>query len=385
MSKHVTHIVMTFLLCAALAGPLGAQTMAPSGPLWTESSNSKVPADIARLNDHMNALAERLKPALVQVRVRRAAEPQTEGEQPATPEERRTSGSGVMIRKDGYLVTNEHVVADAETIQVKLADGRRFTGRLVGKDERVDLALVKIEATGLPVAALGDSNRLRVGEFVLALGQPFGLEQSVSFGIVSRKGAPLMVAAPGFDFIQTDATVNPGNSGGPLVNMAGEVIGINSMAARNGTIGFAIPINLVKGLLPQLASKGKVEWGWLGVGIAEIGDDDLPKYQLKEARGVLIRNVVAGQPADKGGLKPDDVVLAVDGTQIESTRDLQRIIASTPVGRSVKLYVMRGGKETELDIIIGPYQTSTPAPRPQPKRTPAPSPDAPKPPAPAPK
>ena len=385
MSKHVTHIVMTFLLCAALASPLGAQTMAPSGPLWTESSNSKVPADIARLNDHMNALAERLKPALVQVRVRRAAEPQTEGEQPATPEERRTSGSGVMIRKDGYLVTNEHVVADAETIQVKLADGRRFTGRLVGKDERVDLALVKIEATGLPVAALGDSNRLRVGEFVLALGQPFGLEQSVSFGIVSRKGAPLMVAAPGFDFIQTDATVNPGNSGGPLVNMAGEVIGINSMAARNGTIGFAIPINLVKGLLPQLASKGKVEWGWLGVGIAEIGDDDLPKYQLKEARGVLIRNVVAGQPADKGGLKPDDVVLAVDGTQIESTRDLQRIIASTPVGRSVKLYVMRGGKETELDVIIGPYQTSTPAPRPQPKRTPAPSPDAPKPPAPAPK
>jgi len=137
--------------------------------------------------------------------------------------------------------------------------------------------------------------------------------------------------------------------------------------------------------VPQLASKGKVEWGWLGVGIAEIGDDDLPKYQLKEARGVLIRNVVAGQPADKGGLKPDDVVLAVDGTQIESTRDLQRIIASTPVGRSVKLYVMRGGKETELDVVIGPYQTSAPAPRPQPKRTPAPSPDAPKPPAPAPK
>jgi serine protease Do len=167
--------------------------------------------------------------------------------------------------------------------------------------------------------------------------------------------------------------------------MAGEVIGINSMAARNGTIGFAIPINLVKGLLPQLASKGKVEWGWLGIGIAEICDEDMPKYQLKEARGVLIRNVVAGQPADKGGLKAEDVVLAVDGTQIESMRDLQRIIASTPVGRSVKVYVMRGGKETELDVVVGPYQTQTtaPAPRPQPKRTPdAP---APKPPAPAPK
>jgi serine protease Do len=383
MSKRMTLVVMTLLLCAALAGPLGAQTPPPSGPLWTESSNAKVPADIARLNDHMNALSERLKPALVQVRVRRAAEAQTEGEQPGTPEERRTSGSGVMIRADGYLVTNEHVVVDAETIQVKLADGRRFTGRLVGKDERVDLALVKIEATGLPVAALGDSNRLRVGEFVLALGQPFGLEQSVSFGIVSRKGAPLMVAAPGFDFIQTDATVNPGNSGGPLVNMAGEVIGINSMAARNGTIGFAIPINLVKGLLPQLASKGKVEWGWLGVAIAEIGDDEVPKYQLKEARGVLIRNVVAGQPADKGGLKADDVVLAVDGAQIESTRDLQRIIASTPVGRSVKLNVVRGGKEQELDVVVGSYQAAPAAPRPQPRRSPETP--APKPPAPAPK
>lgn len=385
MSKRVTLVVMTLLLCGALAGPLGAQTTPPSGPLWTESSNAKVPADIARLNDHMNALAERLKPALVQVRVRRAAEAQTEGEQPGTPEERRTSGSGVMIRSDGYLVTNEHVVADAETIQIKLADGRRFVGRLVGKDERVDLALVKIEATGVAVAALGDSNRIRVGEFVLALGQPFGLEQSVSFGIVSRKGAPLMVAAPGFDFIQTDATVNPGNSGGPLVNMAGEVIGINSMAARNGTIGFAIPINLVKGLLPQLASKGKVEWGWLGVAIAEIGDDEVPKYQLKEARGVLIRNVAAGQPADKGGLKADDVVLAVDGAQIEGTRDLQRIIASTPVGRSVKLNVVRGGKEQEFDVIVGSYQATAPAPRPQ--QTPRRSPEAPapKPPAPAPK
>ena len=387
MSRHLNQIFMALMLCAVLANPAAAQPTNPSGPLWTESSNAKTPADIARLNDHMNNLAEKLKPALVQVRVRRAAEAQTEGEQqPGTSEERRTSGSGVLIRSDGYLVTNEHVVAEADRIQVKLADGRRFEGRLVGKDERVDLALVKIEATGLPVAALGDSNRIRVGEFVLALGQPFGLEQSVSFGIVSRKGQPLLAAAPGFDFIQTDATVNPGNSGGPLVNMAGEVIGINSMAARNGTIGFAIPINLVKGLLPQLASKGKVEWGWLGVGIADVGDDDLPKYQLKEARGVLIRHVVAGQPADKGGLKADDVVLAVDGTQIESMRDLQRIIASTPVGRSVKLYVMRGGKEQELEVVVGPYQTATPAARPQPPPPRlAPEAPAPKPPAPAPK
>jgi len=386
MPRHLTRIAIVSLLFVSLAVPVGAQTPPPAGQLWTESSNSKVPADIARLNDHMNSLAEKLKPTLVQVRVRRT-EAQAEGEQPpGAPEERRTSGSGVIIRSDGYLVTNEHVVNEAEKIQVKLADGRRFEGRLVGKDERVDLALVKIEATGLPVAALGDSNKLRIGEFVLALGQPFGLEQSVSFGIVSRKGAPLLVAAPGFDFIQTDATVNPGNSGGPLVNMAGEVIGINSMAARNGTIGFAIPINLVKGLLPQLASKGKVEWGWLGVGIADVGDEDLAKYQLKEPRGVLIRHVVAGQPADKGGLKADDVVLAVDGTQIDGMRDLQRIIASTPVGRSVKLAVMRGGKEQEVEVVVGPYQASSAAIKPaQPPRR-VPEVPAPKgPPTPAPK
>ncbi len=338
-------------------------------PLWKDSPGAAPPPDIARLNDFMNHLAERLKPVLVQVRVRRAVEVNTEGADPLGGlEERRSSGSGFLIRQDGYLVTNAHVVSDAERIEVKLADGRRFVGRLVGLDDRVDLALVKIHASGLPVAELGDSNRLRVGEFVLALGHPFGLEQTVSFGIVSRKGAPLMVAAPGFDFIQTDAAVNPGNSGGPLVDMAGEVVGINSMAARNGSIGFAIPVNLVKALLPQLAEKGRVEWGWLGVSIAEVDEDDLAKYNLKEPRGALIRQVVAGQPADQGGVKANDVILAVDGSPVGEPRDLQRIIASTPVGKTVKLSVMRDGKPTELTVTVGAYEgnghSEGPTPRP---------------------
>ena len=318
--------------------------------LWQEKADAAAPADIQRLNDFLHNLAERLKPFLVQVRVNRAVESPAESE--GTPEGRRASGSGFLIRQDGYLVTNAHVVSDAERIQVKLSDGRRFEGRLVGQDDRVDLALVKIEATGLPVADLGDSNRLRVGELVLALGHPFGLEQTVSFGIVSRKGAPLDVAAPGFDFIQTDAAINPGNSGGPLVSMAGEVIGVNSMAARNGSIGFAIPINLVKGLLPQLADKGKVEWGWLGVSIAEVADEDVARYRLKEPGGVLVRQVVAGQPADKGGVKANDVILGVDGARVNEPRDLQRIISSTPVGKSVKLSMMREGQETEVSVII---------------------------------
>ena len=340
--------------------------------LWQEKADAAPPADIQRLNDFLHNLAERLKPFLVQVRVNRAVESPAEGEG-GPPEGRRASGSGFLIRQDGYLVTNAHVVGDAERIQVKLSDGRRFEGRLVGLDERVDLALVKIEATGLPVADLGDSNRLRVGEFVLALGHPFGLEQTVSFGIVSRKGAPLEVAAAAFEFIQTDAAINPGNSGGPLVSMAGEVIGVNSMAARNGSIGFAIPINLVKGLLPQLAEKGKVEWGWLGVSIAEVADEDVARYRLKEPGGVLVRQVVAGQPADKGGVKANDVILGVDGARVNEPRDLQRIISSTPVGKSVKLSMIREGQATEVSVIVGLYEAGPAGPA-RPRRQPVPVP-----------
>lgn len=371
-------LVLSLVLAPTVVTPARA-----ADPLWRESQGATAPPDIVRLNNFMHDLSERMKPSLVQVRVRRAAEPQTEGQeqQPGTPEERRSAGSGFIIREDGYLVTNAHVVGDADRIQVRLADGRRFDGRLVGLDERVDLALLKIEATGLPVALLGDSNRARVGEFVLALGHPFGLEQTVSFGIVSRKGAPIQVAAPGFEFIQTDAAVNPGNSGGPLVNMAGEVVGVNSMAAVNGSIGFAIPVNLVKALLPQLAEKGKVEWGWLGVSIAEVPDEDAAKFGLKEPKGVLIRQVVVGQPADQGGMKANDVVVSVDGAPVEGPRDLQRIISSTPVGKIVKISLVREGKETEVAVTVGAYQAApvhvprragpTPAPgQPQPQPSP---------------
>jgi serine protease Do len=371
-------LALSLVMTQTAVAPLHA-----ADPLWKESQGAPPPADIQRLNDFMHDLSERLKPPLVQVRVRRVAEPKAEGQEqqpsvPNPPDERRSSGSGFLIREDGYLVTNAHVVGDAERIQVRLSDGRRFDAKLVGLDERVDLALLKIEATGLPVAQLGDSNRTRVGEFVLALGHPFGLEQTVSFGIVSRKGAPIQVASPGFEFIQTDAAVNPGNSGGPLVNMAGEVVGVNSMAAVNGSIGFAIPVNLVKALLPQLAEKGKVEWGWLGVTIAEVADEDAAKFGLKEPKGVLIRQVVVGQPADQGGIKANDVVVSVDGAAIESPRDLQRIISSTPVGKIVKISLMREGKETEVAVTVGAYQAApTRAPRrvvPPSSRPPAPQP-----------
>jgi serine protease Do len=346
-------LLIAALVLVGCASPVVAQS--PS--LWRETPMANAAPELQRFNSLLADLAEQLKPALVHVRVRRAAVTKENDEEESPHEPRRSTGSGFIIDPSGLIVTNAHVVEDADWLQVRLSDGRRFTGKVIGADNRVDLALIRIDgASSLPVLPLGDSNALRVGEFVLALGHPFGLEQSVSFGIVSRKGAPLTVAAPGFDFIQTDAAINPGNSGGPLVNMAGQVVGVNSMAARNGSIGFAIPSNLVKMLVPQLATKGKVEWGWLGVSIAEVTDEDVPRLKLREPRGVLVRGVMPGEPADKGGVRAEDVIVAVDGTQLESPRDLQRVVSSTPVGKRVRVMLMREGRETEVEVTIGAYK-----------------------------
>jgi len=348
--RSVLAVVLTLVL-AVFVGAAGAQDV----KYWREDSTITPAPELIRFNDLLADLADKLKPALVHVRVRRAGGRDAEETNPGEP--RRSTGSGFLIDPNGLIVTNAHVVEDSDSLQVRLSDGRRFSGRVIGQDDRVDLALVRIEgATNLPTLPLGDSNRLRVGEFVMALGHPFGLEQSVSFGIVSRKGAPLTVAAPGFDFIQTDAAINPGNSGGPLVNMAGQVVGVNSMAARNGSIGFAIPSNLVKLLVPQLVDKGKVEWGWLGVSIAEIGDDDLGRLKLREAKGVLVKGVMPGEPADQGGVRAEDVIIALDGTPMDAPRDLQRVVSSTPVGKRVRVVVLRAGEQKEMDVTIGRYK-----------------------------
>ena len=371
-TRALLAVVLVALSSIGCAAPMGGA----AATHWKEDAGATVAPELARFNALLADLAERMKPGLVHVRVRRAAK---EGAKEEPGDERRSTGSGFVIDPGGLVVTNSHVVEGAETIQVRLSDGRRFAGKLIGRDGRVDLALLKLEgARDLTPLPLGDSNRLRVGEFVMALGHPFGLEQSVSLGIVSRKGAPLTVAAPGFDFIQTDAAINPGNSGGPLVNMAGQVIGVNSMAARNGSIGFAIPANLVKMLVPQLATKGKVEWGWLGVSIAEVTEDDLPRLKLQEPKGVLVRAVMPGEPAEKGGIRADDVILGIDGTSLETPRDLQRLVSSTPVGKTVRVVLMREGRETETEVTIGLYQ-ERPAPRAgAPGRSPH-RPDAPKP------
>ena len=350
--RAMRYTMLTLWTVGAAAGcaGLGREAPNPAGALWQEAPAVVAP-ELVRLNDALTRLAERLKPALVQIRVRRAT-----GDAESEDEPRRAMGSGFVVHPDGYLVTNAHVVGSASTVEVRLATGRRLRGTVVGRDRRVDLALVKVDAPGrLPVVPLGDSNALRVGELVLALGHPFGLEQTVSFGIVSRKGAPLVAAAPGFDYVQTDAAVNPGNSGGPLVNMAGQVVGVNTMAARNGTIGFAIPANLVKGLLPQLLAKGKVEWGWLGVRIDEITEENAAEFGLAEPRGVGIASVMPGQPAAQAGLRAKDVVVSVDGRAVATPRELQRVIASTPAGQTVRVTLLREGREQELPVTVGRY------------------------------
>jgi serine protease Do len=352
--RSVRTLVLLALLLVASTILAGAPPSAAEGPA---KGAAPVAPELARFNDLLAGLAERVKPAIVHVRVRRPVVTRDKEGTEHEGESRRSSGSGFIIEGDGVIVTNAHVVEGANSVQVRLLDGRRFGARVVGKDSRVDLAVLKIDGVqNLPVLAFADSNRVRVGEFVMALGHPFGLEHSVSLGIVSRRGAPLTIAAPGFDFIQTDAAINPGNSGGPLVNMAGEVVGINSMAARNGSVGFAIPSSLVKTLVPQLVATGKVEWGWLGVSISEVSEDDLDRLKMTEAKGVLIRAVMPGEPADQGGVKANDVILAVDGNQLEGPRDLQRVVSGTPVGTRVRVVLLREGKQTEVDVTIGRYK-----------------------------
>jgi serine protease Do len=368
MSRSQARVLVVLIcLTASMLGCAAPVVAADPGGVsftWQESPTVlTAPPELARFNDLLADLAEKLKPALVHVRVRRPAVTKDKDDTETPSEPRRSTGSGFVIAPEGLIVTNAHVVENADWIQVRLSDGRRFNGKVIGRDNRVDLALVQIDgASNLPTLRFADSNRVRVGEFVLALGHPFGLEQTVSFGIVSRKGTPLSTAAAGFDFIQTDAAINPGNSGGPLVNMAGEVVGVNSMAARNGSIGFAIPANLVRVLVPQLAAKGKVEWGWLGVSIAEVTDEDLGRLKLSEPRGVLIRSVLPGEPAEKGGIKANDVITAIDGTPLVTTRDLQRLVSASPVGKRVRVTLLRDGKASELEVEIGRYREPDEAP-----------------------
>jgi serine protease Do len=287
-------------------------------------------------------------------------------------------GSGFVIDQDGYILTNRHVVENADTISVTM-NGRNYDAELVGRDARTDVALLKIDPDGAPLTPLrlGDSDETEVAEWVMAIGNPFGLGgNSVTVGVVSFKGRPLSLGVQQtfVDMIQTDASINPGNSGGPLLNARGEVIGINTLIITRGVpqsagVGFAVPINVARDILDQLRESGRVVRGWLGVQILSLTEDMAKSYGLDEPRGAAIVDVTPGSPADEAGLEPDDVVIRVDGREVESNGDLSSYVASRPPGAEVKLRVLRQRREKDVTVTLGTFpdedfeQTADQAPR----------------------
>jgi serine protease Do len=265
-------------------------------------------------------------------------------------------GSGFIVSTDGYIVTNFHVVREAAQIVVRLADQRERSAKMVGGDGKTDLALLKIDGGDLPTLPFGDSDRLEVGEPVLAIGNPFGLEQTVTTGIVSAKER-FIGSGPYDDFIQTDASINPGNSGGPLVDARGALVGINSaIFSQTGGwagIGFAIPVNLAKQVLPQLRERGRVVRGYLGVAVGPVTPDTAREERLAAPRGALVAEVSPGSPAARARVAPGDVIVGLQGEEINGPRDLTRRVAGTPPGTAVTLRVARGGQERTVQITLG--------------------------------
>lgn len=270
--------------------------------------------------------------------------------QPEKEFEQNSLGSGFIISEDGFIVTNNHVIENADSIKVKLYNEEEYEAEVVGSDPKTDLALIKIEAEDLEPLKLGSSEGLKIGSWVVAVGSPFGLEQTVTAGIVSAKGR-VIGAGPYDDFIQTDASINPGNSGGPLLNLDGEVVGINTAIIKSGQgIGFAIPSDLADGIVDQLISSGEVSRGWMGVAIQDITAKLAEYYGIEEKEGVLVAKVYKGHPADDAGIKEGDIIKEVEGEPIKSSRDLSATIASHQVGKKVKVKVVRDGKVKNFQI-----------------------------------
>ncbi len=276
------------------------------------------------------------------------------GDIPDREMRQRSLGSGFIVDKDGYIITNNHVVEGAQEIKVKLTDGREFNAKVIGKDPKTDLALIKISSLfkDLPVLALGDSDKIRVGDWVIAVGNPFGLEHTVTQGIISATGR-VIGSGPYDNFLQTDAPINPGNSGGPLINVMGEVVGVNSAIIAGGQgIGFAIPSNMAKSVSAQLKEKGKVTRGWIGVSIQSVSPEIAKAFGLKEEKGALVADVVAGSPAEAAGIKRGDIIVSFDGKEIKNSTDLPVRVAETPLGETVTVRVLREGKETDLSVKV---------------------------------
>jgi len=275
------------------------------------------------------------------------------GDLPKREFKQRSLGSGFIISSDGYIFTNSHVVEKADKILVKVSDDKEYEAKVIGTDSKTDIALIKIKPnSSLPVVEIGDSDKVRVGEWVIAIGNPFGLEQTVTAGIVSAKGR-VIGAGPYDNFIQTDASINPGNSGGPLFGMDGRVIGINTAIVAQGQgIGFAIPINMAKSILADLKTKGKVTRGWLGISIQDINEDMAKNLNNKSKNGAIVTDVFKGDPADLAGIKVEDIITEINGKSVKDTHDLLLKIATLHVGEKISVKVIRDGKEMLFYVTV---------------------------------
>ncbi len=365
--RRVVVLVLLFSLSSV------SQSLAQTSPRKETGSRDAATASKQAVLPDFVTLAEKLGPVVVNIsttQIIKEAPSPFEGEDPLAefwrrffgenypPDSRQQGlGSGVIIERDGTILTNNHVIENAQKIVVRLSnDDRQFTAKVIGRDEKTDLAVIKINVgRDLPFAPLGDSDRLKVGEWIAAMGSPFGLQNTITAGIVSAKSRQIG-AGPYDDFIQTDASINPGNSGGPLINMQGEVVGINtaifSRTGGNIGIGFAIPINLVKDLLPELKTKGKVTRGWLGVSIQRVTPEIAESLGMEGATGALVGNVASGSPAERAGIKVRDVIVEYAGKPIKDSAELPLMVARTHVGTRVNITVLRDKRNVPLTVTI---------------------------------
>ena len=335
-------VLASLLLCEPFLGaPRAAEE--PSGLRMLE--------EIQRV---LVALADRVKPAVVNISPVSASVKSGETPRDRGPNNPGT-GSGVIVDKDGLIVTNNHVVGDAKEVEVRLSDKTKFIGQVIGRDPDTDVAIVKVTSpTELPTVPFGDSSKVRVGQWVIAVGNPFALDRTVTLGVVSGLERDAVRLSRYEAFIQTDASINPGNSGGPLFNIRGEVIGINTAIINYAQgIGFAIPSNMVQQVAGQLRARGKVIRGWLGVGIQEVTAELAAKFSIKESDGVLINDVFENEPAARAGLKPGDIIAKVDGHRVETPAGLSRAVAGLTPGTKIELETIRNGERRAVTVDLG--------------------------------